>query len=287
MSTSGQYPIISWLWSFGDGGSSTQQNPIHTYTTSGIYTVSLMVTNQNDQTATLVRPDYITVIERLYSLELTSNETLNFGSVYLGQQSEYQAISFANTGNVDLNLCDIHFLSEPLHFEFLDPFRDLILPPGEADSILVRFTPQTVGTLSDTLFIVNDSANNPLLKVGLNGTGQYVPPKAPENVIVVMDGNNALISWDAVTQDIFGVPITPDFYYIFNSQDPYGSFTFRYATTGLQYTHPMISYFQPRMFYKIIAYKNYGRGGSDISSLGLEPGMTEAEVTERLKFLGR
>ncbi len=36
----------SWLWNFGDGSSSTLQNPIHTYTTSGTYSVSLIATNQ-------------------------------------------------------------------------------------------------------------------------------------------------------------------------------------------------------------------------------------------------
>ena len=34
-----------WLWDFGDGNTSTQQNPSHTYLTSGIYNVSLQVTN--------------------------------------------------------------------------------------------------------------------------------------------------------------------------------------------------------------------------------------------------
>jgi len=34
-----------WLWSFGDGGVSTQQNPTHTYNASGTYNVSLQVTN--------------------------------------------------------------------------------------------------------------------------------------------------------------------------------------------------------------------------------------------------
>ncbi|MCF8374158.1 MAG: PKD domain-containing protein [Bacteroidales bacterium] len=38
------YPF-SWLWYFGDGGTSTEQNPTHTYQVSGDYTVSLMVTN--------------------------------------------------------------------------------------------------------------------------------------------------------------------------------------------------------------------------------------------------
>jgi len=36
--------ISSWLWSFGDGGSSTTQHPSHVYTTGGSYTVSLTVT---------------------------------------------------------------------------------------------------------------------------------------------------------------------------------------------------------------------------------------------------
>ncbi|MFC1963140.1 SBBP repeat-containing protein [Chloroflexota bacterium] len=37
--------IDSWDWDFGDGGTSTEQNPLHTYTASEIYTVSLTTTN--------------------------------------------------------------------------------------------------------------------------------------------------------------------------------------------------------------------------------------------------
>jgi gliding motility-associated-like protein len=35
--------IVSWNWSFGDGASSTQQNPTHTYATPGVYNVQLLV----------------------------------------------------------------------------------------------------------------------------------------------------------------------------------------------------------------------------------------------------
>ncbi len=37
----------SYAWDFGDGGSATDANPVHTYAVSGIYTVSLTATNAN------------------------------------------------------------------------------------------------------------------------------------------------------------------------------------------------------------------------------------------------
>ncbi len=37
----------AWAWDFGDGGNSTDQNPLYTYTTPGTYTVSLTASNAN------------------------------------------------------------------------------------------------------------------------------------------------------------------------------------------------------------------------------------------------
>lgn len=53
----------SWSWDFGDGGSSTQQNPTHSYAAVGAYTVVLAATNVSG-TAMLVQEDYITVTEQ-------------------------------------------------------------------------------------------------------------------------------------------------------------------------------------------------------------------------------
>ncbi|MFA5221141.1 MAG: PKD domain-containing protein [Methanoregula sp.] len=50
----------AWSWTFGDGSISTEQNPTHTYTDAGIYTVSLTATNAaGSDTATTT--DYITI----------------------------------------------------------------------------------------------------------------------------------------------------------------------------------------------------------------------------------
>ena len=55
--TSGGFPLTvtftdastnaptGWNWTFGDGGRSTSQNPTHTYTMVGDYTVTLTATN--------------------------------------------------------------------------------------------------------------------------------------------------------------------------------------------------------------------------------------------------
>ncbi|HPF71630.1 MAG TPA: PKD domain-containing protein, partial [Candidatus Krumholzibacteria bacterium] len=37
--------VSSWAWDFGDGGTSTEQNPVHEYAAEGVYAVSLIVSN--------------------------------------------------------------------------------------------------------------------------------------------------------------------------------------------------------------------------------------------------
>ena len=50
----------SWLWNFGDGGTSTLQNPSHTYFTNGTFTVSLKATNAYGNN-TNTKNNYITI----------------------------------------------------------------------------------------------------------------------------------------------------------------------------------------------------------------------------------
>jgi len=52
--------ISAWAWDFGDGGSSSTQNPSHTFTTDGSYHVTLTVTGTAG-TETLTRSDYIVI----------------------------------------------------------------------------------------------------------------------------------------------------------------------------------------------------------------------------------
>ncbi len=48
-STVGDANITAWSWDFGDGTNATVQNPTHTYSMTGNYTVSLTVTDANEK----------------------------------------------------------------------------------------------------------------------------------------------------------------------------------------------------------------------------------------------
>ncbi|MBA2408062.1 MAG: PKD domain-containing protein, partial [Chitinophagales bacterium] len=52
--------VTNWFWDFGDGSTSTEQNPVHTYNSSGIDTATLTVTNNFGCSNTTLL--YITVV---------------------------------------------------------------------------------------------------------------------------------------------------------------------------------------------------------------------------------
>lgn len=53
--------LASWKWTFGDGNTDNLQNPTNIYESAGSYTVTLVITSQNNCKDTLVLPNYITV----------------------------------------------------------------------------------------------------------------------------------------------------------------------------------------------------------------------------------
>jgi PKD repeat protein len=71
----------SWSWDFGDGETSTQQNPSHTYNATGFYTVTLTATNAYGSDV-VTKTDYINVTEPSTGVTVTgiNPETASNGS---------------------------------------------------------------------------------------------------------------------------------------------------------------------------------------------------------------
>src|SRR5687768_16263081 len=62
LSTSAPNGTLSeWAWDFGDSQTSTAQNPIHTYTVSGLHTVQLIVHTSAGCVETITKPIYVKV----------------------------------------------------------------------------------------------------------------------------------------------------------------------------------------------------------------------------------
>jgi len=82
----------SWLWDFGDGTSSTIQNPIHTYNSSGTYSVSLFISSASCTDSVTVS---ITVnsnpnpCQALFNYSVNSNNNLDYSFSDQSQGNPY------------------------------------------------------------------------------------------------------------------------------------------------------------------------------------------------------
>ena len=81
--TGGQ--VSSWLWDFGDGGTSDQQNPTHQYGAEGTYTVSLTATGP-DYTVVETKTNYIQVGAAVLSVTVDPT-SIAFGAMQAGFDS--------------------------------------------------------------------------------------------------------------------------------------------------------------------------------------------------------
>ncbi len=93
--TNGTYPLnvsftdqssnnpTSWSWNFGDGGTSTAQNPSHSYNAAGSYTVTLTATNACGSDGE-TKVNYITVTEP------SQNNALHVGAIEVTKETVFR-----------------------------------------------------------------------------------------------------------------------------------------------------------------------------------------------------
>jgi Zn-dependent metalloprotease len=109
--TNSSLNAVSYLWSFGDGTTSTLINPTHTYTSAGVYDVQLIVNGSGTCGAsadTLLIDDLIEVQNLGSLVSTTCNPNISFPSQYGVHYFKFDSlIDNQNTSNIYLDkTCD-------------------------------------------------------------------------------------------------------------------------------------------------------------------------------------
>lgn len=131
----------TWEWDFGDGNSSTEQNPLHTYTTPGEYYPSLTVTNsQGQDTYTSTTP---IVVKDSLELDFTSNQTNGVTPLYV----EFTSIFSYTPDSLKWTFGDGNTSTDP------SPFN-VYMEDGEYDVTLEAWVCGTYFSLTKAAYII-------------------------------------------------------------------------------------------------------------------------------------
>lgn len=194
-STQGTHTLSSWHWDFGDGETSTAQNPTHTYTAAGAYTAMLTVTDSvglSDIAQLQVEATTSTAVTLILNVQdgrtLPSIPATSVFTVALFQldgatplpftggtgAAENQLVTLADgtyTGTLDLDLTGAAFvmkLAEHAPPGFQPVTRGVELTLGEATMVTETFFVST-STLSGR--VLSQRGNPAVVDVGVTSGG--------------------------------------------------------------------------------------------------------------------
>lgn len=147
----------AWSWDFGDGETSTLQNPSHTYESAGVYSVNLTVSNAISTSVPVTQTDYIRVSAPVAPTAAFSGTPLS-GTMPLTVQFTDESINFPSSWSWDFN------------------------NDGTVDSTAKNptYTYPGAGTYTVKLTVMNGAGSDDEVKVGyITVNSPPLPPVAP------------------------------------------------------------------------------------------------------------
>ncbi|MBI5022087.1 MAG: PKD domain-containing protein [Ignavibacteriales bacterium] len=115
----------AWEWSFGDGSTSNEQNPIHVYSKTGAYTVSLNVSNTGGSNV-VTKLNYINIVQMYVQVRhasaLTGSVSVSVkGVTYEIQKNGYCQIPVSS--GVDLTIWECIWVSNAWSCRWDGPYH--------------------------------------------------------------------------------------------------------------------------------------------------------------------
>jgi PKD repeat protein len=193
--------ITSWSWNFGDGSTSSEQDPDHVYSTGGQYTVSLTITSVDGQTSTtsgtVTVPGYLTVSSQIG--KSSSTQTLPMG--------QSLPLSVTVTNPDEQGVLDVTPATPVLPADGALTWSgswdcsncQTPLPPGDSETFTSEVTAAAVNTHSDTVSVSVSGTEDTVAVSGGPATSNAVRTLEDVTVTALVPGTG---------QDDGGDPIT-------------------------------------------------------------------------------
>ena len=186
--------VDEWQWSFGDGATSTDQNPSHTYGDAGNYTVTLTVTGPggSDSAEEVIA---VTGLPDIAADPLSHD----FGPVVAGATSEPKNFTVSNTGAADLEIGALSLTGADFAVQN-DYCSNSTLAPSADCTFEITFSPASTGPENATLDIPSNDPDTPFLDIPVEGTGVSGDPvpdidaNGSDGPLLIFHGENLTIT---------------------------------------------------------------------------------------------
>ena len=176
-----------WDWEFGDGATSFEQNPMHTYSEAGTYTVKLIVTNENGKYSTFDTINVLTTNPCAYVTSYYDN------AVYVIETVTNNVIARVNVG--------------------IEPWGVAVTPDGTKVYVtnVIGDTVSVIDTATNTVTSTVSVGRNPqAVAVTPDGKRAYVTSGNDNTVSVIDTASNTVTYTVPAGNSPYGVAITPD-----------------------------------------------------------------------------
>ncbi|MFC2101158.1 FISUMP domain-containing protein [Bacteroidota bacterium] len=193
--------VTSWLWNFGDGVTSEQKNPVHSYSSIGLYSVSLTVTNafgSDNET----KSNYISVLPTCPSTFIDSRDNNEYNAIQIGTQC-WMAENLAFLPSVSPS--SLGSTTQSCYYVY--DYEGIIVSESKA-----TINYQTYGVLYNWFAAMNGALSSNSVPSGIQGicpTGWHLPSDA-EWTILINELGGTMVAGDKMKEAGFMHWISPN-----------------------------------------------------------------------------